>query len=77
MNTSQDSSVCGTRVKKSLSTRTHRCYECGKVMHRDHNATRQILAKGLKNTVGHTEINASGQNDLCLSGETPLSKLTG
>ncbi|PLZ73850.1 hypothetical protein CBP21_03230 [Fischerella thermalis WC246] len=50
-------SVCGTRVKKSLSTRTHKCHKCGTVMHRDHNAAKQILAKGIKNTVGHTQIN--------------------
>ncbi len=73
--TSQDCATCGTRVKKSLSTRTHRCHHCGTVLHRDHNAAIVILNKGLKNTVGHTEINASGQNDLCLGGETPLSKL--
>ncbi|MCP6759348.1 MAG: transposase [Fischerella sp. CENA71] len=75
--TSQDCSVCGTRVKKSLSTRTHKCHECGTVMHRDHNAARQILAKGLKSTVGHTESKACGQNDLYLGGETPLDKLAG
>ncbi|KAB8332764.1 IS200/IS605 family element transposase accessory protein TnpB [Scytonema tolypothrichoides VB-61278] len=46
--TSQDCSVCGTRVKKSLSTRTHKCHSCGTIMHRDHNAAKQILAKGLK-----------------------------
>ncbi len=75
--TSQDCSVCGTRVKKSLSTRTHKCHECGTLMHRDHNAAKQILAKGLKSTVGHTGSKACGQNDLCLGGETPLGKLTG
>ncbi|MDM9383047.1 transposase [Chlorogloeopsis sp. ULAP01] len=75
--TSQDCSVCGTRVKKSLSTRTHKCTNCGTVMHRDHNAAKQILAKGLKSTVGHTESKASGQNDLYLGGETPLDKLAG
>jgi putative transposase len=75
--TSQDCSVCGTRVQKSLSTRTHKCPECGTLMHRDHNAAKQILAKGIKSTVGHTESKASGQNDLCLGGETPLSKLAG
>ncbi|MCC5666776.1 transposase [Nostoc sp. CHAB 5784] len=74
--TSQDCSVCGTRVKKSLSTRTHKCHECGTVMHRDHNAAKQILMKGLKSTVGHTGSKASGQNNRCLGGETPLSKLT-
>ncbi len=75
--TSQDCSVCGTRVKKSLSTRTHKCSKCGTLMHRDHNAAVMILQKGLKNTVGHTEIQASGQNDLYLGGETPLDKLAG
>jgi putative transposase len=56
--TSQDCSRCGTRVKKSLSTRTHKCPSCGLIEHRDLNAARNILAKGLgiKNTVGHTEI---------------------
>ncbi|BAZ06511.1 RNA-guided endonuclease InsQ/TnpB family protein [Calothrix sp. NIES-3974] len=72
--TSQDCSVCGTRVQKSLSTRTHKCHCCGAVMHRDYNAATMILNKGLKSTVGRTESKACGQNDLCLSGETPLSK---
>ncbi|PLZ11692.1 hypothetical protein CBP19_12805 [Fischerella thermalis WC1110] len=40
-----------------MSTRTHKCHKCGTVMHRDHNAAKQILAKGIKNTVGHTQIN--------------------
>jgi putative transposase len=75
--TSQDCSVCGTRVKKSLSTRTHKCHSCGTVMHRDHNAARLILNKGLKSTVGRTESKASGQNDLYLGGETPLDKSAG
>jgi putative transposase len=75
--TTQDCSVCGTRVKKSLSTRTHKCSKCGTLMHRDHNAAVMILHKGLKNTVGHTEIQASGQNNLYLGEETPLDKLAG
>ncbi|WP_449419067.1 RNA-guided endonuclease InsQ/TnpB family protein [Phormidium nigroviride] len=55
--TSQDCSRCGTRVKKSLSTRTHKCPSCGLVEHRDLNAARNIWAKGLgiKSTVGRTE----------------------
>ena len=67
--TSQDCSTCGNSVKKTLSTRTHVC-SCGTVLDRDRNAALNILAKGLKqtginlNTVGHTEINAWGQNDL-------------
>ncbi|WP_293340809.1 transposase [Microcoleus sp. CAWBG58] len=62
--TSQDCSSCGNRVQKSLSVRTHICL-CGTVLDRDHNAAKNILAKGLKaragislNTVGHTGINA-------------------
>lgn len=35
-----------------------------------------ILSKGL-NTVGHIEINALGQINLCLGGATPSSKLSG
>jgi putative transposase len=67
--TSQACSNCGNLVKKTLSTRTHLC-GCGTTLDRDHNAGKNILAKGLKqagvnlNTVGHTEINAWGQTDL-------------
>ncbi|MCA6567503.1 MAG: transposase, partial [Pseudanabaena sp. M065S1SP2A07QC] len=53
---SQNCSTCGTTVKKSLSERTHQCSHCGTVLDRDHNAALNILAIGLKNTVGHTEI---------------------
>src|SRR4028118_740613 len=67
--TSFDCSACGNTIKKTLSTLTHIC-GCGEILDRDHNAGRNILAKGLKqaginlNTVGHTEINAWGQTDL-------------
>jgi putative transposase len=54
--TSQNCSICGTLVKKALSERTHQCSHCGTVLDRDHNAALNILAIGLKNTVGHTEI---------------------
>ena len=80
--TSQDCSVCGNTVKKTLSTRTHIC-GCGAILDRDHNAAKNILAKGLKqaginsNTVGHTEINAWGQNDLYSLVVTSTSKSTG
>jgi putative transposase len=66
--TSQNCSACGTLVKKSLSVRTHICPGCGMVLDRDHNAARNILAKALNRTVGHTATgtpagvhNASGQ----------------
>jgi putative transposase len=65
--TSQDCSICGTRVKKSLSVRTHICTGCGLVLDRDHNAAINILEKACR-TGGHSETgtpvsvhNASGQ----------------
>ncbi|WP_422596696.1 zinc ribbon domain-containing protein [Anabaena catenula] len=51
-------------VVKTLSTRTHECPHCGTVLDRDENAALNIFAKGLS-TVGHTETNAWGENDLC------------
>jgi putative transposase len=80
--TSQNCSTCGTTLKKSLSVRTHAC-SCGTVLDRDHNAALNILAKALRqagielNTVGHTGINAWGQNNLYSLVVTPTSKLTG
>ncbi len=71
--TSQDCSVCGTRVQKTLSTRTHQCPNCQTVLDRDHNAAINILKKGLQylgnhlnGTVGQTETdpNALGESDL-------------
>ncbi len=54
--TSQDCSGCGTRVKKSLSVRTHICPSCGLVLDRDENAARNILAKAIGDgTLGHRE----------------------
>jgi putative transposase len=65
--TSQNCSRCGSVVKKSLSTRTHRCGKCLLVLDRDWNAAINILELALR-TVGHTGTNASGENDLCLGG---------
>jgi len=61
-NTTIDCSVCGAKVQKTLSTRTHQCGECKTVLDRDMNAARNILSKGLKllagylnGTEGHSE----------------------
>jgi putative transposase len=79
--TSQNCSTCGTVVKKSLSVRTHCCPACRTVLDRDENAAINILMKAFemigKNTVGHTEINAQEQSNLCLAGETLPGKLAG
>jgi len=59
--TSQECNSCGARVKKSLSTRTHICPECGYVADRDKNAAQNILKKGLA-TAGHVGSEASESN---------------
>lgn len=46
--TSQKCSQCGTVVKKDLSVRWHDCPICGCRLHRDFNASLNILSLGLK-----------------------------
>jgi putative transposase len=68
--TSQDCSECGKAPteKKGLGDRWHKCEHCGYEAHRDHNAARNILFRGLAdqaklsstNTAGHAGINAWG-----------------
>jgi putative transposase len=48
--TSINCSSCGAKVKKALSTRTHKC-KCGCILDRDENAAKNILSLGL-NTAG-------------------------
>jgi putative transposase len=56
--TSQKCSNCGAIVKKTLSTRTHKC-KCGCELDRDHNAAINILQLGLKqNMAGQAKIHA-------------------
>ena len=45
--TSQQCSACGSEVRKGLSVRQHDCPHCGLSLHRDENAARNILARGL------------------------------
>ncbi|NEN99252.1 MAG: IS200/IS605 family element transposase accessory protein TnpB, partial [Moorea sp. SIO3I7] len=45
--TSQNCSNCGDRVKKTLSTRTHKCPRCHTEICRDTNAALNILKKGM------------------------------
>ena len=47
-NTSIDCSGCGKQVPKSLKEREHRCPHCGLVLSRDHNASINILQKGIE-----------------------------
>lgn len=46
-NTSKICSDCGAIVEKELSDRLHKCPECGLELDRDHNAAKNILARGL------------------------------
>ncbi len=45
--TTSDCSRCGNKVPKTLAVRTHRCDVCGLPLDRDHNASLNILQKGL------------------------------
>ena len=61
--TSQDCSNCGQRAKKSLSTRTHSCANCGVEICRDTNAARNILKKGMKMLGVEWQHGTSGQEE--------------
>ncbi|MGL4883955.1 MAG: RNA-guided endonuclease InsQ/TnpB family protein, partial [Waterburya sp.] len=65
--TSVKCSECGTKVTKTLSTRTHKCL-CGCILDRDENAARNILSIGLS-TVGHTGSKAWGDETTILADE--------
>jgi putative transposase len=64
--TSQKCSNCGVIVKKSLSTRTHKC-SCGCELHRDTNAAINILNLA-KARGGHPQSNATGVEASTLLG---------
>ncbi len=44
--TSQTCSGCGVIVHKGLSVRWHSCPDCGRALHRDHNAAKNIVRLG-------------------------------
>ncbi|MGY2709676.1 RNA-guided endonuclease InsQ/TnpB family protein [Thermostichus sp. MS-CIW-28] len=69
--TSQDCSQCGHRVKKTLSTRTHRCPQCGAVIDRDENAAINILRKGLELLGEEWNNGTFGQKGTAPKGGTP------
>ncbi len=69
--TSQECSLCGAVVQKSLSERTHAC-QCGFILDRDWNAAINILKLALS-TTGHVGTwvinpNASGDSTSTLAG---------
>jgi putative transposase len=71
--TSQKCSDCGAIVKKTLSTRTHKC-SCGCELQRDTNAAINILNLG-KNRDGQSRINATGDGISTLLGATLVEQV--
>jgi putative transposase len=61
-NTSQICSGCGELVPKTLSQRQHNCPHCGLVLHRDHNAAKNILARALEARTGPAGRKAKGSS---------------
>jgi len=72
--TSQECSICGAMVKKSLSVRTHICTGCDAVLDRDQNAALNILAKALACTLGHRETSSSSSEEENASGQTASTR---
>jgi putative transposase len=71
--TSQKCSGCGVIVKKSLSTRTHKC-SCGCELHRDVNAAVNILNLA-RAREGHSRSNAVGVGTTTLVGASLLEQV--
>jgi putative transposase len=71
--TSQKCSDCGAIVKKSLSTRTHKC-SCGCELQRDVNAAINILNLGKQARGGHPQSNATGVGASTLVGASLLEQ---
>jgi putative transposase len=72
--TSQKCSDCGAIVKKSLSTRTHKC-ACGCQLQRDVNAAINILNRGIARD-GQSQSNATGLATSTLLGATLAEQVT-
>jgi putative transposase len=71
--TSQKCSDCGTIVKKSLSTRTHKC-GCGCELQRDVNAAINILNRGIARD-GQSRSNATGVGINTLLGASLVEQI--
>jgi putative transposase len=71
--TSQKCSDCGAVVKKSLSTRTHKC-ACGCELQRDVNAAINILNRGIARD-GQSRSNATGVGTTTLLGASLVEQV--
>ncbi|HEX9134502.1 MAG TPA: transposase [Ktedonobacteraceae bacterium] len=54
--TSQTCSACGHRQPMPLSVRVYECPQCGLVIHRDHNGSKNILAGALEAVGRHSRV---------------------
>jgi len=72
--TSQKCSDCGTIVKKSLSTRTHKC-SCGCELQRDVNAAINILNLARQARDGQSQSNATGVGTATLLGASLVEQV--
>jgi putative transposase len=72
--TSQKCSDCGAIVKKSLSTRTHKC-ACGSCLQRDVNAAINILNLGKQARDGQSRSNATGVATSVLLGASLVEQV--
>ncbi len=54
--TSQTCSACGHRQPMPLSVRVYECPQCGLVIHRDHNGSKNILAEAIKAVGRHSRV---------------------
>src|ERR687885_435943 len=77
--TSQNCSKCGKQVKKTLSTRTHKCPHCGYLDDRDTNAAINILIKALQGLAqlprGTRKVTPEDEMTRCSDGEIQTSKV--
>lgn len=77
--TSQNCSNCGQFVKKSLSTRTHKCPDCGYLDDRDTNAAKNILMTALQGLAqlprGARKVTPGDEMTPCSDGETQTGKV--
>ncbi len=61
--TSQECPDCGAAVKKDLSTRIHRCHNCGSTKPRDVAAAQVICTRGQRGIENACGVDAAGAGD--------------
>jgi putative transposase len=75
--TSQVCSGCGADVPKGIRVRRHDCPYCGLSLHRDENASRNILARGLEDPRGVAWLQANFHDRDCVLDPVGLKHILG